>query len=118
MAWTAGVGRDHFPHRAGVAFHDAYSLREGLRAVAHRDGEMSPRTAPVAATAPKLAFSYAGEGTRRAAMGEILYRTEPVVRAVLDRCDEVFRTERGGTSLLDVMFRGTRRKGGRERPGP
>ena len=36
-------------------------------------------------------------------MGEHLYHTEPVVRAVLDQCDAVLREARG-TSLLDVMF--------------
>ena len=36
-------------------------------------------------------------------MGRDLYETEPVARAVLDRCEEAFRAERGA-SLLDVMF--------------
>ena len=30
MSWTAGVGRSHFAHRAGVVFGDAGSLRERL----------------------------------------------------------------------------------------
>ena len=107
MAWTAGVGRDHFPHRAGIVFHDADALREGLHAVAHADETMSPLTARAAATTPKLAFSYAGEGTGWAETARTLYRTEPVARAVLDRCDEVLRDERDGASLLDVMLRRT-----------
>ena len=107
MAWTAGVGRDHFPYRAGVAFQEIGSLREGLHAVATADGTMSSGTAGAAATPPKLAFSYAGEDTERTGMGKMLYRTEPVVRAVLDRCDEILRDERGGASLLDVMFGST-----------
>ena len=36
-------------------------------------------------------------------MGHALYESEPVARAVLDRCDEVLREVRGA-SLLDVMF--------------
>ena len=104
MAWTAGVGRDHFPHRAGIAFRDADSLREELRAVARADGSISSRTARAAATIPKLAFCFAGEGAEWAETGKTLYRTEPVARAVLDRCDEVLRDERGGTFLLDAMF--------------
>ena len=36
-------------------------------------------------------------------MGRTLYDTEPVARAVLDRCEAVVRDERGA-SLLDVMF--------------
>ena len=104
MAWTAGVGRDHFPYRAGVAFQEIGSLREGLHAVATADGTMSSQTAGAAATPPKLAFSYAGEDTEWTEMGKVLHRTEPVVRAILDRCDEILRDERGGASLLDVMF--------------
>ena len=107
MAWTAGVGRDHFPCRAGIAFEEIGSLREGLHAVATADATMSSRTAGAAATPPKLAFSYAGEDTEWTEMGRVLYRTEPVVRAVLDRCDEILRDERRGTSLLDVMFGST-----------
>ena len=97
MAWTAGVGRSHFAYRAGVVFHDAPSLRDGLKAVAEAD----PRPKP--APAAKVVFAYTGEGSQWVGMGTTLYESEPVVRAVLDRCDAVLREERGA-SLLDVMF--------------
>ena len=97
MAWTAGVGRSHFDHRAGVIFHNAESLQERLSALA----EAGTGERPQAAT--KVAFAYTGQGSQWAGMGEALYEREPVARAVLDRCEEVFRAERG-TSLLDVMF--------------
>ena len=98
MAWTAAVGRSHFSHRAGVAFGDAETLREKLKALAGSDEDVSSALA-----APKVAFAYTGQGSQWVGMGESLYRSEPVVRAVLDRCDEVFRQVRG-TSLLAVMF--------------
>ena len=97
MAWTAGVGRSHFPHRAGIVFSDGASLRESLNALA----EISTRPAPQ--TPSKIAFVYTGQGSQWVGMGEHLYHTEPVVRAVLDQCDAVLREARG-TSLLDVMF--------------
>ena len=97
MAWTAGVGRSHFDHRTGLAFTDADSLRAGLAALAE-DGEGSE---PRAAT--RVAFVYTGQGSQWAGMGRDLYESEPVARAVLDRCEEVFREARGA-SLLDVMF--------------
>ena len=97
MAWTAGVGRSQFDHRAGVAFRDAESLRAGLKAVAEGD-----RGAGAAATA-KVAFVYTGQGGQWTGMGKSLYEQEPVVRAVLDRCERLMLEERG-TSLLDVMF--------------
>ena len=100
MAWTAAVGRSHFAHRAGVAFEDAASLREGLGALADL-GEF-----PKPQTAARVAFAYAGEGGNRVGMGEELYESEPVARAVLNHCDEVLRVERGA-SLLEMMFGGS-----------
>ena len=101
MAWTAGAGRSHFSHRAGVVFRDARSLGERLKALAETEAEAGDRPGPE--TAPKVAFAYAGRTGRWAGMGEALYESEPAVRAVLDRCEEVLREARGA-SLLDVMF--------------
>ncbi|MDE0005377.1 MAG: acyltransferase domain-containing protein, partial [Rhodospirillaceae bacterium] len=56
---------------------------------------------PRAAT--KIAFAYTGQGSQWLGMGQALYESEPVARAVLERCEAVFREERGA-SLLDVMF--------------
>jgi len=97
MAWTAGVGRSHFDHRAAVVFHDTGSLREGLKGLAEAEGDVAP------AAASTVAFAYTGQGSQWVGMGRALYETEPVARAVLDRCESVFREERG-LSLLDVMF--------------
>ncbi len=100
MAWTAGVGRSHFAHRAGVPFKDLESLQDGLRAVVNRDTD---EDAPEPRPATRVAFLYAGEGSRWLGMGQTLYDAEPTVRAILDFCDSVVRQERGA-SLLDVMF--------------
>ena len=97
MAWTAGVGRSHFTHRAGIIFEDTASLREGLKALAEAGSAAEPKALR------KVAFAYAGEDGHWVGMGEELYESEPVARAVLDRCDEALRVERGA-SLLDVMF--------------
>ena len=97
MAWTAGVGRCHFDRRAGLIFDGAGQLRERLGALAEDGPEATPRAAT------RIAFAYTGQGSQWAGMGRDLYEREPVARAVLDRCEEVFVEERG-TSLLDVMF--------------
>ena len=97
LAWTAGVGRSHFGYRAGVVFRDRRSLRDGLKALARAGEGPGPR-----GTA-KVAFAYTGQASQWVGMGEDLYEREPVVRAVLDRCDALLRDERDG-SLLDVMF--------------
>ncbi len=95
MAWTAGAGRSHFRYRAGLVFQDRASLEEQLEVVRQSAGA-SP-------TAGKIAFLYTGQGSQWAGMGRELYESEPVFRAVLQRCEEVFRAERG-RSLLAVMF--------------
>ena len=97
MAWTAAVGRSHFDHRAGIAFRDVGALRERLAALA------AGGAAGSSLTPTTVAFAYTGQGSQWVGMGSALYRCEPVARAVLDRCEEVFRAERG-TSLLEVMF--------------
>ena len=101
MAWSAGTGRSHFGHRAGVVFHDAGSLRDGLATLA--DGEAEAASAAGARTGAKVAFAYTGQASQWPGMGEALYASEPAVRAVLDRCDAVLAADRGA-SLLDVMF--------------
>ena len=96
-AWTAGVGRSHFRVRAGLVFRNAGELREQLARLLAGDGE------PEGPAPRKVAFLYTGQGSQWAGMGRELYEREPAARAVLDRCEAVFREERGA-SLLPVMF--------------
>ena len=101
LAWTAGVGRSHFPHRAGLLFRNVSQLRRELRVVAETY-EFPDWETPEGAT--RVAFVYPGAEGFSCATGEAVHSSEPVARAVLDRCEDVMRRERG-TSLLDVMFR-------------
>ena len=98
IAWTAAVGRSHFECRAGLPFRDAESLRERVRALVESEEGSEPQGAG------KVAFAYTGQASQWVGMGETLYASEPVVRAVLDRCDALLRDARDGASLLDVMF--------------
>ncbi|MYD76042.1 MAG: type I polyketide synthase, partial [Gammaproteobacteria bacterium] len=100
MAWTASVGRDHFPYRAGVVFRDVESLRRELRALAESSGFSKPRPAG------KTAFVFADGNTRRIGSDSEFCQAEPVMRSVLDYCDAIFRDEQGA-SLLDAMLNGS-----------
>ncbi len=100
MAWTAGTGRSHFPHRAGVVFRDSNELRAGLKDVL--TSGMDPGEPP-SETAPSIAFVYSGAEELWPGMAEEWYWTEPCFRAALDRCDELLKQERG-ESLLDVFL--------------
>ncbi len=105
-AWTAGVGRSHFECRTGITFSesDVESLRNELNAVSV-EGSVA-RSMSV----PTVAFVYTGQGSQWVGMGETLYEREPVVRAVLDKCELAMLQERG-LSLLDVMFGRSRSRG-------
>ncbi len=96
-AWTAGVGRSHFPHRAGVVFSDGPSLRDGLQALADSTASPEPQAAR------RVGFAYSAEAGESPSAVRALYESEPAVRAILDRCEEVFRAEREA-SLLGAMF--------------
>ena len=100
LAWTASTGRSHFPHRAGLVFSDSGQLRQRLQSLVDAH-ETSDRAEPHEVT--RVAFAYTGHGAPWASLVQTLYRTEPVVRAVLDRCDEVIG-ETQDTSLLDLIF--------------
>ena len=97
LSWTTSVGRSRFNHRAGLAFSDAESLRERLASLA--DAEAGPPPG----SSRKVAFAYSGQGGQWVGMGRELYETEPVARAVLDRCEAV-HVEETGDSILDAMF--------------
>ena len=97
LSWSASVSRGHFDSRDCIVFRDADSLRRGLEAI----GE-AQRPAAIPKVG-RVAFVFTGQGNQWVGMGEGLYRSEPVFRAILDRCDELIREERG-TSLLNVMF--------------
>ncbi|MDE0622075.1 MAG: beta-ketoacyl synthase N-terminal-like domain-containing protein, partial [Bryobacterales bacterium] len=101
-AWTAGTGRSHLGHRAAVVFRDAASLGTGLRGIAEAESAVG------GAPGGPVAFLYTGQGSQWAGMGRELYETEPVFRKAMDRCEEVFRAERGA-SLLEVIFEDSER---------
>ncbi len=97
LAWSASVGRSQLDHRKAVIFADRSELRRGLVEISRAD-PVSPPT-----TVTKVAFLFTGQGSQWQGMGRALYRSEPVFRAILDRCEAEFR-ELAGESLLEVMF--------------
>ena len=94
ICFTANTGRARFRHRLAVVGDSRDALREGLRAhTKSRNPEGSPR----------IAFLFTGQGAQWLGMGEELFRTEPVFRGALLRCDEVLRPLLG-ESLVSLLY--------------
>ena len=96
LAFSLNVGRRHAPQRVALVVSSRDDLRVALERAA--DG-----ITPAGAVPPKVAFLFTGQGSQYAGMGRELYDTQPVFRAALDRCAEVFDglTER---PLRDLLF--------------
>ncbi|MFV3130822.1 type I polyketide synthase [Niveispirillum sp. KHB5.9] len=62
---------------------------------------LSPAPPARTGAAPQVAFLFSGQGAQYAGMGRGLYETEPVFRAMLDRCDAICAGL--GVPLLDML---------------
>jgi acyl transferase domain-containing protein/acyl-CoA synthetase (AMP-forming)/AMP-acid ligase II/acyl carrier protein len=101
---TANTGRQAFEHRLTAVCANRIELRDRLRAFS--EGQSDPLVLTGYAregNAPKTAFLFTGQGAQYAGMGQRLYGTQPLFRAVLDECDAAWR-DLTGTALLPVMF--------------
>ncbi|MFJ4541847.1 beta-ketoacyl synthase N-terminal-like domain-containing protein [Streptomyces tibetensis] len=94
---TLALGRTHHPHRTVVHGRTAAELADGLDRFLQSPDEETP------AVAGPIAFAFSGQGQATAGMARDLYRQYPVVRQVLDECEETYRQTAGG-SLLDVLL--------------
>jgi acyl transferase domain-containing protein/acyl carrier protein len=102
-AVTMGRGRSPLPRRLGVIAGSLDELAESLRQ--HAAGQSVPGTAygeVRTGQRPKIAFLFTGQGAQYHGMARGLYRTEPVFRAAVDRCD-LLLTGRMEHRLTEVM---------------
>ncbi len=96
FVWSSNTGRQPFTQRIGVAARSQQDLAKALAAWAA--GQPIPPAARAATgqgDAPPLVFAYTGQGCQSPGMAQQLYETEPVFRAVVDRCDQRFEELRG-----------------------
>jgi acyl transferase domain-containing protein len=98
FCFTANTCRSHFAYRKAVVGGDAESLVKQLR----DPGLLNDVTPCSEWKKPKLAFLFTGQGCQYARMGFELYRSEPVFREAVDRCESII-AEQGGYSVKSLL---------------
>lgn len=104
IAFTLNCGRTHFFHRLAVIGESTMEIRDKLAAMMEGQkpiGVIGGDDSKLGQ--PKIAFLFTGQGAQYADMGRQLYQSQPIYRAVLDRCDELLRPYLEH-SLLSVLF--------------
>ncbi len=103
VAYTAHHHRDRFEHRLAVVGSDAGQAAGRLAAWVASGDAPAVVEGVAMARSPRVAFLFSGQGSQYPGMGRELYDTQPVFRAVVDRCASILE---GVLSepLLEVMF--------------
>ncbi|MGO9510380.1 MAG: SDR family NAD(P)-dependent oxidoreductase [Mycobacterium sp.] len=102
VCFTAGVGRSHFDHRAGLLVDSRAHARELLAGLAEdRLGPGAVRGS--CGDPPRTAWLFTGQGSQYPGMARELFETEPVFADAVTRCADVVDGIMP-RSLLDVLF--------------
>ncbi len=105
VCYTANTGRDHFNHRLAVIASKQQELREKLqqhKAGSEVAGILSGQL-PGSSSSPKVAFLFTGQGSQYVDMGRQLYKTQPIFRQALDKCDQILSPYLEHT-LLEIIY--------------
>lgn len=104
VCFTANTGRKLFDHRLSVVGTDANNFAKSLQAHLNHASAPSVFSGQAAGKKrPKIGFLFTGQGAQYLDMGRELFETQPVFRAELERCDQLFAPHLG-ISLIEVMF--------------
>ncbi len=106
VCYTANTGRAHFAHRLAVMADTSAQMGEALEAFAtgqESAGALNGLVQGRAASRPKVAFLFTGQGSQYVSMGRQFYETQPIFRQTLDRCDELLRPHLD-RPLLEVLY--------------
>ncbi len=107
VAHSAATRRNHRGERLAIVARDREHLLEQLAAVAGGATPAGVVTGRPADKAPRPVFVYSGQGTQWWAMGRELLASDPVFRAVIERCDALF-SKLGDWSLIEELTRDER----------
>ncbi|HEU5331325.1 MAG TPA: beta-ketoacyl synthase N-terminal-like domain-containing protein [Actinocrinis sp.] len=105
LFYSASVRRTHHDYRLAVVGRTGAELADAVDA--HLAGENRAGTASgdvLDRRPPRIVHVFSGQGSQWPGMAMDLYRTEPLVRGVLDECDALIR-EHTDWSLLEELAR-------------
>ncbi len=105
LCYTANTRRSHFPHRLVFLGESVSELHThiGHWLSGETDSPYFCQGQVASKNAPRVTFLFTGQGSQYAGMGQELYQTQPLVRRILDRCNEILQPYLQ-PSLLDVLF--------------
>jgi acyl transferase domain-containing protein/NADPH:quinone reductase-like Zn-dependent oxidoreductase/acyl carrier protein len=101
ICFTAAQRRTHHEHRLAVVGRTRQELAARLREALDQGADVAA-PARLGGTAPRVAFVFSGQGPQWHAMGRELLSSEPVFRAVVERCDRLLQPL-SGWSLLEEL---------------
>ncbi len=110
-AYTLQVGRKAFSHRRMLLCSTLARASEALSAP--DGGTMQTYAAPE--SEKNVVFMFSGQGSQYIDMGRDLYRTQPIVRAEMDRCFQIL-TPILGSNLKDIIYPAAPSAGDKEQP--
>ena len=96
VCYTAALRRSHHDHRFALTGQSVQDFKDGLQAFLNDDKYHGLSTGKKIGGGkseeekPKIAFIFSGQGPQWWGMGRQLVEQEPVFRATLKKCDEIF----------------------------
>ena len=110
VCYSVNRTRTRFAHRFALVANDSAAGAARLRSVVNggtRADDVPPRPYAEAASRPRVAFLFPGQGAQRPAMGRALYASQPAFRQAFDRCAALLAAG-GGPDLVGLLFPGER----------
>ncbi|MEW6729942.1 MAG: SDR family NAD(P)-dependent oxidoreductase [Acidobacteriota bacterium] len=102
--YTSAARRGHYDYRLALVARSWKEVKSCLEAFIKGEsnsGISHRRKAP--GRRPRIAFVFSGQGSQSLAMGRQLMEQEPIFRAKVEQCDELFRSY-SGWSLIEQLY--------------
>ena len=106
VCYTAATGREHFRWRLAATGSSRQQLVQALEAIADGAGAHAEvALGQVKGRSPRPVFVFTGQGAQYPGMGAELYDRYAAFREAIDRCEALYRIQRGA-SLKALMWQG------------